>query len=142
MSSSSPPAPTTRADIVRLIDAFYADVLADPQLQPLFAPFAGKRWALHRQRMIEFWCTTLLHTKSYKGNVLHKHVDLLPRLQPAHFARWLSLWFKHTAAHIGVADATELQARAAVIARNLHLGCFGSVPQFVRVGAEVRLVPP
>lgn len=136
------PPTTTRADIERLIDAFYVDVMADSQLGPIFAPFAGEHWPQHLSRMTEFWCTTLLRTKSFRGNVLKKHVDLTPRLQPAHFARWLTLWFKHTAEQIAAADAAELQSTAAGIARNLHLGCFGSVPRFVREGAEVRLARP
>jgi len=42
--------------------------------------------------MTEFWSTVLLHTRSFRGNVMRKHVALLPALQPAHFARWLTLW--------------------------------------------------
>jgi hemoglobin len=121
---------TTRDDIARLVRAFYADVLADEDLGPVFAPFAGAQWAHHLDRMVEFWCTTLLHTKSFRGNVLRKHVELLPRLQPQHFARWLALWTQHTAQQIAPHDAAELQATATGIARNLHLGCFGHVLTF------------
>lgn len=132
--------PTTREDIARLVQAFYVDVLADAELGPIFAPFAGEGWPQHLNRMIEFWCTTLLRTKSFRGNVLVKHVKLLPQLKPAHFARWLTLWARHTAQHIGPDDAAELQATAAGIARNLHLGCFGSVPRLASEHGEIRLV--
>lgn len=132
--------PTTRDDIARLVTSFYVDVLADDELGPVFAPFTGEHWPRHLDRMVEFWCTTLLRTKTFRGNVLIKHVNLLPQLKPEHFARWLTLWMRHTARHIGHADAAELQATAAGIARNLHLGCFGNVPHFANERGQVRLV--
>lgn len=122
------PVTSTRADLARLVHAFYVDVLADEQLGPVFAPFAGERWPQHLERMVEFWCTTLLHSRSFRGNVLRKHVDLLPRLQPAHFDRWLALWARHTDQSLSRGDAVRLQETARGIARNLHLGCFGSLP--------------
>jgi hemoglobin len=144
MNSSATPTggtpPTTRDDIDRLVRAFYADVFADAEIGPIFAPFAAERWPQHLERMVEFWCTTLLRTKSFRGNVLVKHVNLLPQLQPAHFARWLTLWARHTERHIAPVDAAELQATAAGIARNLHLGCFGNVPRFANEHGELRLV--
>lgn len=119
---------STRDDLARLVDRFYAEVLRDPELGPLFAPLAGARWPAHRQRMTEFWSTVLLRTRSFRGNVMKKHVALLPALQPAHFTRWLALWRRHTAEQLPRADADELFATACGIARNLHLGCFGTLP--------------
>lgn len=119
----------TCTDLARLVDRFYADVFDDAQLGALFAPLAGARWPAHRERMTEFWCTTLLHTRSYKGNVMRKHIALLPALRPEHFGRWLALWRRHTAEQLPPAAAAELQATAAGIARNLHLGCFGTLPE-------------
>jgi hemoglobin len=137
--AAPPVGPTSRAHITALVHAFYRDVVADDQLGPVFAPHVGADWAHHLDRMVEFWCTVLLRTRSFRGDVLRKHVALLPALQPEHFARWLGLWCRHTAQHLNAADAAELQATAAGIARNLHLGCFGSVPRFERDGDAVRL---
>lgn len=119
---------STRDDLARLVDRFYAEVFRDPELGPLFRPLAGARWPAHRLRMTEFWSTVLLHTRSFRGNVMRKHVALLPALQPAHFARWLTLWRRHTAEQLPPADADALFATACGIARNLHLGCFGALP--------------
>lgn len=129
----------TFEDLARLVDCFYADVFADPDLGPLFAPLVGERWPEHRRRMTDFWCTTLLHTRSYRGNVMNKHQALRPALQPAHFGRWLTLWRRHLAEQVPAADAEELFATARGIARNLHLGCFGTLPVFVDDGDEVRV---
>ncbi len=128
------PVTSTRADLARLVQAFYADVLADDQLGPVFAPFVGENWPRHLDRMVDFWSTTLLRSKSFRGNVLRKHVDLLPRLQPAHFERWLALWARHTDQTLSRDDAARLQATAWGIGRNLHLGCFGQLPGWAKVG--------
>lgn len=129
----------TREDLARLVDRFYADVFADPELGPLFVPLAGERWPEHRRRMTEFWCTTLLHTRSFRGNVMRKHQGLLPALRPAHFGRWLTLWRRHVAEQLPAEDARELLATAHGIARNLHLGCFGSLPVLVDDGDRIRV---
>jgi hemoglobin len=130
---------STPGDIARLVDRFYAEVFVDADLAPLFAPLAGERWPAHRERMTAFWCTTLLHTRSFRGNVMRKHQDLLPALRPAHFERWLTLWRRHTAEQLPADDAATLFATACGIARNLHLGCFGTLPALVADGDAVRL---
>jgi hemoglobin len=129
----------TRADLERLVDRFYADAFADPELGPLFAPLAGERWPEHRRRMTEFWSSTLLHTRSFRGNVMRKHQALRPALQPHHFARWLALWRRHAAEQVPAADAAELVATARGIARNLHLGCFGAFPAWVDADGDERV---
>ncbi len=136
------PVTSSRADLARLVQAFYADVLADVQLGPVFAPFAGEHWPRHLDRMVEFWCTTLLRTKTFRGNVLQKHVDLLPRLQPGHFERLLALWTRHTDLALCRSDAARLQATARGIARKLHLGCFGSLPHWAQAPAADGGPPP
>ncbi len=130
----------TPDDLARLVDHFYADVFADPELGPLFAPLAGERWPEHRQRMTDFWCTTLLGLHRFRGNVMQKHIALRPTLQPAHFGRWLTLWRRHAAEHLPSADAEELFVTARGIARNLHLGCFGRLPVLSDDGTEVRVI--
>jgi hemoglobin len=90
--------------------------------------------------MVEFWCTALLRTHSFRGNVMRKHVALLPALKPAHFERWLTLWRRHTTATLAPHDAADAFRTAQGIARNLHLGCFGSAPGFIVDASAVRLV--
>lgn len=130
----------TVADLQRLVDHFYAEVFADPELGPLFTALAGERWPEHRRRMTDFWATTLLHARSFRGNVMRKHQALLPALQPAHFGRWLTLWRRHLAQQVPAADAQELFSTALGIARNLHLGCYGALPVLADDGREVRVI--
>lgn len=119
---------TTRADIHDLVHAFYADVRADAQLGPVFARTLPADWQPHLERMVEFWCTVLLGTRSFKGNVYARHMAL-PGLEPAHFKRWLALWRQHTRRRLEAGHAHELWHTASGIARNLQLGYFGAWPE-------------
>lgn len=50
---------TDRADIVRLVDAFYGRVRADAILSPIFDGIARVDWTLHLPKMYDFWESVL-----------------------------------------------------------------------------------
>jgi hemoglobin len=102
----------TREQLQALVQAFYGDIGADETLAPIFVSVLGPDWSLHLERIVEFWCTALLGSRSY------------------HFVRWLALWQQHTAARFGPADATELQRVARRIAQQLFRGFFGDLQGF------------
>lgn len=60
--------PLTQESIATLVYAFYDSVRADPELGPVFNA-AIDDWEPHLARMVEFWSTTMLGTKSFQGNV-------------------------------------------------------------------------
>ncbi|HEU4374973.1 MAG TPA: group III truncated hemoglobin [Telluria sp.] len=115
-----------RASISTLVHTFYDGVRADPVLAPVFNAAIGTHWDTHLGRMVDFWCTTMLKTQPFQGNVFGKHMAL-SRIEPDHFRRWLSL-FEATAARLfdaAVADEFILVARR--IAASLQFGFFGKV---------------
>lgn len=120
----------TRARLQRLIDDFYADVRADDGLGPVFDAAIGDRWDAHLPRMVEFWSTVTLGTRSFRGDVFGKHMAV-DGVEPEHFERWLTLWVRHTNRLFAPADAVELQQMALGVARNLYRGFFGRIPEFV-----------
>lgn len=73
----------------------------------------------------------LLGSRSFKGNVLGKHMQL-QGITPAHFAAWVRLWNEHTARLFAPEVAHGLQAAAHGVARNLFRGYFGSCPALPR----------
>ena len=79
--------------------------------------------------------TVLLGTRSFKGNVLDKHLSLQD-VTPAHFAAWVHLWNGHTARLFAPEVAHGLQAAAHGVARNLFRGYFGSLPAFAASGPQ------
>lgn len=121
--------PITRERLSSLVHSFYADVRADDLLGPVFELALADRWEPHLDRMVEFWSTVALGSKSFSGNVFGKHMALAD-VTPAHFTAWVRLWAKHTERLFEPEDARELQFTAHGIARNLFQGYFGTRPTF------------
>lgn len=138
-----PPVPAalapTAESITELVHAFYADVRQDALLGPVFEKALQGRWDAHLHRLVEFWSTVLLGTRTFKGNLLDKHMQL-QGVTPAHFAAWVRLWNKHTARLFPAEVAHGLQAAAHGVARNLFRGYFGDLPSFAepRVSAHAH----
>jgi hemoglobin len=128
-SRSTPTAPITKEGLRALIHAFYSDIGADPSLGPIFSRVIGTDWSAHLERMVEFWSTVMLGSRSFRGNVFGKHMAI-EGIAPAHFTRWLSLWQQHTTARFEPAGAAELQRIAQGIARNLFHGFFDGRHEF------------
>lgn len=80
----------TEADIIRLVDAFYARVNADALLRPIFNDVAQVDWASHLPTMYDFWSSVLLGTSRYKGRPMAKHFPL--PIKAEHFQQWLALF--------------------------------------------------
>ena len=119
--------------LTALVHGFYADVRADPLLGPVFEAALQDRWEPHLARMVDFWSTVALGSKSFRGNVFSKHMALTG-VTPAHFAAWVRLWGEHTTRLFAPDVALELQTAAHGIARNLFQGYFGSRPVFAHSG--------
>ena len=115
--------------LTELVHSFYADVRADALLGPVFEEALRDRWQPHLARMVEFWSSVALGSKSFSGNVFGKHMALTG-VTPAHFATWVRLWATHTERLFAPEVARELQITAHGIARNLFRGYFGTVPEF------------
>ena len=115
-----------RESIATLVHTFYDGVRADSSLGPVFEQALGAHWDTHLGRMVDFWCTTMLKTQQFQGNVFGKHMAL-HGIEPEHFRRWLAL-FEATAAKLfdqTLADEFILVARR--IAASLQYGFFGKV---------------
>ena len=115
-----------RESIATLVHTFYDDVRADPVLAPVFNAAIGAHWETHLGRMVDFWCTTMLKTHQFHGNVFGKHMALRG-VEPEHFRRWLVL-FEATAERLFEAPlAAEFTLVARRIAASLQFGFFGKV---------------
>lgn len=126
-----------RGLIVELVHTFYADVRADQVLGPTFDAVIADRWGPHLARMVEFWCTVMLETRSFKGNVFARHMAV-PGVTPAHFTRWLAYWFSRTSEFFAPAAAVVLQRAALGIAKMLYRGYFGAAADFEGIASEAR----
>ena len=72
--SSGAHAPPSVESITRLVHGFYGDVRQDPLLGPVFEKALHGQWDAHLQRLVDFWSTVALGTRSFKGDVFGKHM--------------------------------------------------------------------
>ena len=87
---NSQPDITSEAAIRLLVDGFYAKVVEDALLGPVFNGFAHVDWPRHLPVMYDFWSSLLLGTTRYHGRPFPKHLPL--PIGAAHFQRWLALF--------------------------------------------------
>lgn len=128
-SATTAPGALTRDDLRHLVHAFYADVRRDPLLAPVFDAAIGDHWDTHLGRMVEFWSTMMLDTRTFSGSVYTTHMQL-KGVEPEHFARWMTLWYRHTAVGFQTAARERLREVAGMIGRSLFLGFFNCPATF------------
>lgn len=108
----------SRADIERLVDAFYEQAMVDPLIGFLFTDIAHLDLEKHRPIITSFWETLLLGAGTYGGGAFAVHAQLNEKvpLQPGHFARWVSLWSQTVQSLFSGPTATAAVAHGARIA--------------------------
>jgi hemoglobin len=109
-------------EIHALVHGFYAKIRNDADLGPIFNG-AITDWDPHLEKMCAFWSSVMRLSGRYHGNPMAAHLRL-SGVEPAHFARWLSLFC--TTAHelLPHALAAAFADRARTIAHSLELGMF------------------
>lgn len=100
MRDAPRPAPNRDLDspeeIYEMVRRFYADVAQDDLLGPMFNDVAKVDWSEHLPKLAAFWCRALLGITGYTGNPFHAHARIHDQraFTPAHFERWLSLFYE------------------------------------------------
>lgn len=84
---------TERADVERLVIAFYRDAAVDELLGPIFAAVRVD-WSVHIPTLVDFWTWQLLGERAYDGHPMraHEHANDLVPFTDAHYERWLELF--------------------------------------------------
>lgn len=85
---------TSRADIELLVDTFYNKITADSKIGFIFQKHMLLTFEEHMPIMYNFWESILLHTNTYKGNPILKHIELNKKvtLTKDHFDHWVLIW--------------------------------------------------
>jgi hemoglobin len=102
-----------REAVELLVDSFYTKVKQDDLLAPIFNNADFFSWDTHIPIMVNFWETLLLHTASYKGNTMQKHITLHRRtpLTPELFERWKRLFYSTLDEHFEGENVLEARRR-------------------------------
>lgn len=120
--------PTLTPQSIRtLVLDFYADVRADERLSAIFNPRIGDHWDAHTDRLVDFWCTVMLGTNQYRGNVFGIHMTV-PGIDRDHFVRWLSLFEKNTSRLFAPDVCAEFMKVAGRIGASLQYGLLSDTP--------------
>ena len=115
-----------RDSIATLVRDFYTDIRRDGVLGPVFEGAIGADWEPHLERMVDFWCSVMLSSGEFKGNVFGKHMQL-QGIGVEHFQRWLGLFDSHARRLFQPEVAEEFLVAAKRIAASLQYGYFGRV---------------
>jgi hemoglobin len=109
----------TRADVERLVRAFYGRALTDPVIGFLFVDVAKLDLEEHVPVITAFWETILLGARSYGGGAFRPHAALNAQvsLHAGHFERWLLLWRTTVDELFTGVRAEEAKAHAQRVAR-------------------------
>ena len=120
----------TRADVERLVRAFYGRALTDPIIGWIFTDIAQLDLEAHVPQIASFWETILLGAQSYRGGAFRPHAELHMKaeLRAAHFERWLVLWAE-TVDELFAGERAELaKAHAKRVAHAFH-GRLATLPK-------------
>jgi len=112
----------SREAIETFVDRFYARLLADEQLAPVFLDVAAIDLAVHLPHIKDYWCKLLLGEQGYRRHTMNIHRQLHGKqpLEAGDFQRWLAL-FNATLDEGFSGEQTERARRiAAAIAGNME----------------------
>lgn len=107
-----------RADIEKLINAFYDKIKTDSKIGYFFNNVAKVNWDKHLPRMYDFWENIMFSTGDFVGNPMAKHKELHQKsaMTEAHFQHWNALFNETVDELFTGAKAGEIKQRAANIA--------------------------
>ncbi|MDP4790022.1 MAG: group III truncated hemoglobin [Haliea sp.] len=111
-----------RANIEAFVQRFYARVLTDPQLAPIFLDVAQIDLDVHLPHIVDYWCKLLLGEQHYRRHTMaiHRRLHHQQPLQPADFARWVATFTATVDTYYCGERAERAKRVAAAIAGNMQ----------------------
>lgn len=121
-----------RADVYKLVSAFYTEVRKDELLGPIFNRHIID-WPEHLERLTDFWETNLFYVAKFKGNPMqvHQKVDAAENytINELHFGVWLNLWFKTLDSLFEGEKSNIAKNRARNMGTFFHINIFQAKPR-------------
>jgi hemoglobin len=134
---------TTRADIHDLVTTFYCEIMFDELLEPIFGEVAEVDWIEHIPQLIDYWCSIIFGTATYKGSVTkaHRRVHDLRPVEPEHCDRWFALWVHSVDERWEGPNAERVKSYAAALMAGMAKRVFGFPWSADRCSAPTVLTP-
>ena len=113
----------SRADVELLVKEFYKKVRSNETLDYIFDNVIRINWEQHIPILIDFWETILLDANKYARNTMDVHlaINRKVKLEPVHFATWLSLFTSTVDEYFDGAKALLAKKRAHAIAQVMEI---------------------
>jgi hemoglobin len=94
VSTADKPDLDNRREVEALVDSFYARLLTDPVLAPIFLDVAAIDLAVHLPHIKDYWCKLLLGESNYRRHTMniHRSLHVQRELTSAEFERWLEFF--------------------------------------------------
>ena len=108
--------------IALFVEAFYARLLKDTRLAPIFTEVAGIDIHEHFPRIQAYWEKLLLGENNYKRHTMNIHRQLHDKreLRSADFDQWLAYFEETVDEHFAGDKAERAKRVAGQIAFNMH----------------------
>lgn len=103
---------TTREDVHAVVQAFYHDIAEDPSIGAFFDDVDMQA---HVPKLVDFWCSVVFQTGTYRGRPFDAHAAL-DGLNAEHFAQWLDRFEATVDARFAGPNAEQMKGRARHIA--------------------------
>jgi hemoglobin len=112
----------SRERVAEFVQAFYARLLRDTALAPIFLDVARIDLAVHLPHIQDYWSKLLLGDSSYQRHTMniHRHLNQQQALGAAEFERWLALFVQSVDAGFRGRQAEKAKRIAATIAANMQ----------------------
>lgn len=109
-------------NIEAFVDAFYARLLQDEQLAPIFIDVAAIDLDVHLPHIKRYWRKLLLGERDYQRHTMNIHRQLHGQrpLQASDFARWLSFFTDTVDDNFCGPKAEQAKRTARTIAANMQ----------------------
>ncbi len=113
----------TKENLNRLVIGFYAKVLKDDLIGPIFIDVLGndlksEKWKAHIKLLTNFWAAIALGDSAYNSSPFAPHVAFAKSLSIKAFEQWLKLFFETLNSIYEPELAQQFLARSKNIAHN------------------------
>lgn len=108
----------SRADIERLLWAFYKKAFADDLIGRFFTEVVPLDLDTHIPVIADFWESVIFNTHNYRKNVMeiHRHIHQLSAIRKEHLDRWVKIFSENVDEHFEGEKSELIKQRAASIA--------------------------
>jgi hemoglobin len=113
----------TRADLERMLEAFYKKVFKDELIGHFFTEVVPLNLDEHLPMITDFWESIVFGLHTYQKNVLaiHQHIHQIVPIEKKHLDRWVEVFHKTVDEFFEGGKATMMKKRAVSIATFMNI---------------------